>query len=408
MNNNPTHLRSAGIIAEYNPFHNGHIYHIRKTRELTNADCVVVVMSGNFVQRGEPAVIDKFARAYMAIHSGADLVIELPAVSATGSAQYFAKGAVAILNTLKVDTLSFGSESGNIDSLLQAAGILFDNSGTLDSLIRKYTACGLSYPAARAKAFKECFPDEDSSLFDINNSNNILGLEYLSELIRTKSQITPVTVLRESSRYNDGQLGSTLSSALAIRNVLLSGSIPDENALPAVSLSVLEKYKSENKLVSFDDFSEIIRYKLLRLKNYPENHNIADLPENLLNKLFRYIFEFKNITGLIEKVKTKELTYTRISRALCHLLLDITDETYAAFNENPCKYIRVLALNDTGAAFLAQNKKLYTRPIITKAANFKELLTDDTNASDIYNLALCSRTPGSPVKCDFTTPIIKL
>lgn len=408
---NTTHsIKSVGIIAEYNPLHNGHIYHINKTKDLTGADCVIVVMSGNFVQRGEPAIIDKYARARMALLSGADLVIELPVISATGSAQYFAKGAIGILNSLKTDYISFGSETGDITALSKACDLFISKDEEIDSLIKNYVAEGISYPTARANAFNDIYGNEAFNLFNSNNSNNILALEYMLELKKTNSNIIPVTVKREGNNYNDTSLSPSFSSATAIRNALNDGVMPNSQAISESVSNILNEYKNANKLVSFNDYTEIIRYKLIEAKHNGSNdeyNNIADLNEHLLNKLLKLIYNFNSIDELIEKVKTKDLTYTRISRALCHMLLNISSKEYFDLKNNPCKYIRVLGLNDAGATFLSQIKKECEVPIITKPADFKDLIRMDTNATDIYNLVLSSRKLNN-LRNDYTTPIIKL
>ena len=230
-------LTSLGIIAEYNPFHTGHAYHITQSRLLTGADCVIVIMSGNFLQRGEPAIVDKYTRAKMALCNGADLVIELPVVSSTSSAQYFAKGSIAILNALGVNHLSFGSESGDLAPMLSFVNFLNENEKLLDEKIKELTATGISYPLARNKAANALADTKQDNL--LNKPNNILGIEYLIELQKSASSITPHTIKRLGNDYNDSTLSDSFCSASSIRrSIFATGNIP-AYALPENVLNLI-------------------------------------------------------------------------------------------------------------------------------------------------------------------------
>ncbi len=211
-------MKVAGLIVEYNPFHNGHLYHLEQSKKLTGADCIVCIMSGNFIQRGEPALVNKWARAKMALLSGADLVIELPLVYAMSSAEFFAYGAVSILNSLNiVDYLCFGSESGSIDELDNIADILVWEPQAYKELLKNHINKGISFPSARQKALADYLNIGSASLNILSESNNILAVEYLKALKRTESQITPVTIKRINNTYNTCDLTGNISSATAIR-----------------------------------------------------------------------------------------------------------------------------------------------------------------------------------------------
>lgn len=411
--------KALGIIAEYNPFHKGHEYHIKESKRITGTDCVIVVMSGNFIQRGEPALVDKYTRAKMALLNGADLVVELPVVSACSSAQYFAKGSIAILNTLKISHLCFGSESGSITQLNSIADLMNNNKKLLDDFIQCAVATGMSYPMARSKGIEHILSmmpshngmtiPEYSAL--IQQSNNILGLEYLLELKQINSSITPVTIKRQGNNYNDTELSGAFSSASSIRSKILNNGFISEDAIPKNAYNMLCEYENNHHFSRIDDFTDIIKFILMELsvnnKITGIRSNISDMPDFLLNKLFKVLEKSNSVTELIENVKSKDLTYTRISRALIHLLLNITYDDYREFIDEPCKYIRVLALNDTGAQYLSSVKNELTCPIITKPADYKDLLEKDIYASNIYNMVV-NKYCKTPLKNDFQHQIIKL
>ncbi len=410
--------KALGIIAEYNPFHKGHEYHIKESKRITDADYVIVVMSGNFVQRGEPALMDKYTRAQIALQHGADLVIELPVVSACSSAQYFAKGSIAILDTLRVSHLCFGSESGDITQLNTIADLIHDNKKLLDDFIQCAVTTGISYPLARSKGIEHILSMLPSSQHNTNDystlikqSNNILALEYLLELKQLKSKIIPVTIKRQVSNYNDIELSGAFSSASSIRNKILNTQFIPENAIPKNAFTLMCDYESKHHFMGINDFTDIIKFLLLELSNSCETakirENIADMPEFLLNKLFKVIEKSNSVTELIENVKSKDLTYTRISRALMHLLLNITYDDYHNFISEPCKYVRILGLNDTGAEYLSTIKKEVSCPIITKPADYKDILEKDIYASNIYNM-VANKYCKNQLKNDFQHQIIKL
>lgn len=403
-------LISLGIIAEYNPLHNGHVYHINETKKLTNPDCVIVIMSGNFVQRGAPALINKYERTKMALMAGADLVIELPVQYATSSAQLFARGSILLLNALKADHLCFGTEVGSLDSLSTIANILTSNNPLYETALKNYASTGMLYPLAREKALTDVLGvKKDNNKENIlSQSNNILGIEYLCELKKTNSSIKPHTIARMNNQYNDLTLTGNLSSATAIREHLFKEASIPYNTLPEESANILKEYSENMAFINIDDFSDILRYKLIQdsyLGMMPTD--IADMSEPLLNKLMSKKDSFTTISKLIEAVKSKDITYTRISRAIIHYLLNITVDDYKKAAKGNVEYIRVLGLNDSGAKYLSTIKKECPLPIITKPADYKDLLSKDIFASDVYNLALSSQIK-RPVKNDYTHPIIKL
>lgn len=416
-------MKATGIIAEYNPFHKGHAYHIAKTREITSSDCIIVVMSGNFVQRGEPAIMDKYIRARAALLNGADIVIELPTVSAVGSSQYFAAGGVGILKSMQADALCFGSEAGDITSFLTASSLLLNRESELDALIHEYVKSGSSYPLARSRAMQQNNKTinrhpangqtvdfaQQSALFHL--PNNILGLEYCMEINRQNAVLTPFTIKRNDSGYHDTALHGQFASASAIRNAINTNNTAFLNFLPENTRDFVKEYFNRYMPVFIDDFSDMIRFQLLKMSHiafdqYQKASHIADLPQFLQNKLLSHVKDAFSVTQLIAAVKSKDLTYTRISRALLHLMLGITEHDYHTLKENPCPYIRVLGLNKTGQAYLAGIKKSLPCPLIVKPADYKDYLSKDIFASDIYNLVL-SRKSGCETINDYRHEIIK-
>lgn len=368
--------KSVGIIAEYNPFHNGHLYHVEESRRLTGAEVVVCVMSGNFLQRGQMAIADKWERAEAAVRCGADLVVELPTVFACNSAPYFAEGAVEILENLGVDYISFGSESGNIDDLKNISEEISQN--TIESLIKEKVKEGLAYPRARREAFGQVFGDEKAAILD--SPNNILAIEYLKAM----KKATPVTVCRKGPGYHDLNVDEELASATAIR-YLMEEQKDVTGLMPEASAEIIQKSKKPSMNLLFD----LIRHKIL-VSDGAELDKIPAGGEGLGNKAKNIIRTVSSYEQLVEELKSKRYTRTRINRFLMQMLLAV--EAMEGYN----KYIRVLAFNDKGSAYLKQVKKSGEcgLPIITNINKDLEgnpsILTTvnkDILASDLYNLA---------------------
>jgi predicted nucleotidyltransferase len=428
-------MKAAGIITEYNPFHNGHKYHIREARRITGADYIIAVMSGNFVQRGAPALIDKYSRAMMALQNGADIVIELPACYATGSAEYFALGAVSLLDRLGVvDYLCFGSESGDIGLINEAARLLHIASEYIDEQLPHLMRKGLTYPAARARALEgylssEHTPDRLNTYGDADNTrkllsniisepNNILGVEYVRALNEISSSIEPVTIQRVCSHYHDRRLagsseGSSVSaempgreneaysSATSIRSIIESardifGIAPVINSVPEDVYALLTENYNKTYPVTLEDFSAVIRYKLLHedkdgLSSYLDIN--PDLAERILNLTNLNM----SMSDLIKKLKSRNLTQTRINRALIHLLLSIREDDVREYRKQGfVYYARILGIKKSSTPLLRKIINLNQIPVITKmskaAGNLdpvgKRMLKGDILAAHIYNQAV--------------------
>lgn len=398
-------MRTAGIIVEYNPFHNGHKYHLDQVKKLTGADYIVAIMSGSFVQRGIPAITDKYTRTQMALECGADAVLELPLVYAAASAEIFAKGAVSILNGLNcIDFLVFGSESDNLELMKNIAKALLSENGNFQSVLKELVAQGSSYPAARQEALKTCFPpsvhDEISQI--LRCSNNILAIEYLKALLDLKSSICPVTVTRRGSSYNEEALplGNYYPSATALREVYhQEGSLSNfGNYVPKQVNDILSKRENIAFPVYIDDFSEYLYYRLL-YGTWEDLLPYADVSNELARRICSLREQFTSISDFTQKLKTKQYTYTRIQRALLHIMLGIQKE------ESPALYGRILGFKKE-AAFILDRKKA-SIPLITKPADFKDLIERDVAAANLYNRVILKKF-NYTMKNDYIHPLVIL
>lgn len=294
-------MKTVGLVTEYNPFHNGHLYHIKKAKEVTQADFCVIVMSGDFIQRGAPAITDKYTRTKMALLGGADLVIELPVSYATASAERFAHGAVSLLaDTGIVDTLCFGSESGEITPFLTAAAHLTNESGLFVKVLQDGLKSGLSFPAARKQALS--LTDKKTAEL-LQTPNNILGVEYVKALSRLNSSIVPYTIKREGSAYHADTLTGYLDSASAIRKLLLS---PEENSaffetpensIPKACISLLKEQAEKNAFLCEDDFSQLLFYRLSQ-ESFETLTQYQDMSNDLAKRICNRFAEFSSFQTL--------------------------------------------------------------------------------------------------------------
>lgn len=391
-------MKVCGIVAEYNPFHNGHKYQIKQTKKLTNCDTVIAVMSGNFIQRGLPALFDKWTRAKMAIENGVDIVIELPTCYATSSAEFFAHGAIGIMDALNcVDVLSFGNKYNDIEILKRIASVLHSEPEEYKKLLQKELKKGTSYPIARSNALKNFLKKEiDSKVLEniLLDSNNILGIEYLKALLTYDSPITPCSIERIGGDYNSTNIIGNICSATGIREMLENGNtsrLPE--VLPEKSYEILTNELTFGKApMRMNNFENEILYALRKLSTQ-ELSEISDVTEGLENVLKKSINEGFDIDSLIEKIKTKRYTKTRVQRILIHTLLGIKKSTVQEHKEAP-QYARILAFSKHGKDILPELVKNSRIPIITSVSKFlknatpyqKEMLELDILATNIYSL----------------------
>ncbi len=411
-------MRINAIIAEYNPFHNGHKYQLETSKTLTDADYTIIAMSGNFMQRGTPAMIHKYARAEMALRNGADLVLEIPSCYACSSAEYYAHGAVSMLDRLGVvDTLSFGSECGDEAMLRSIAQVLAAEPAAFREQLSERLRQGQSYPAARAGALLE-YLDSSVTIADIINSpNNLLGIEYLKAIIRRGSPIKAVTVKRIGSGYHEEELGKEYPSATAIRNAVLEGKdFPSlEQHVPENTLGILSNTTETTKPVQTEDFSQILLYRLLS-QSCGQYDQYLDVTPDLSDKIKNAVFQFGSFESFCDLLKSKDLTHTRIRRGLLHILLDIKDsdmEMGKSLDYVP--YARVLGLRKDAAPLLSAIKESSDIPMITKLADAEKILSadalqmlrQDIRISHIYNAVEACKS-GTEVRNEYRTPIVVL
>ncbi|MDP4087944.1 MAG: nucleotidyltransferase, partial [Bacillota bacterium] len=366
-------MNISAIICEYNPLHNGHKYQIDLTRELTKCDGLIAIMSGNFVQRGEPALIDKWTRTAMALKNGIDLVIELPAAYAISSAETFAKGAVSILDDLKIiGSLSFGSETGKTKPLMEVAKVLSQEPDIYKDRLKTYLAEGYPFPSARSKALGEYFSlTGKSQSFEcgiLETSNNILGIEYCKSIIQNKSQIIPVTIERRGGDYNNAEITGTFSSATAVRKLLKENLDSEalEHLLPASSLSIIMQLIEKNYDFTYpENVFDYIRFKAAVDINETMK-GIPDTGEGLYKRVYKALLSSSNMEEAIQGIKTKRYTYTRISRILAQYFIGFERFSDYKLSKQRCSYVRVLGFNPKGAEILKEIKSESNLTIITK------------------------------------------
>ena len=400
-------MNITGIITEYNPFHNGHLYHLREAKKNTNADAIICVMSGNFVQRGGPAIIDKWKRTEMALNNGVDLIIELPTYYAVSSAEFFAKGSVSILHHLGVvNNLFFGSECGNVDKLTKISKALVKEDSELKVLIKEHLAKGDTFAKAREKSLIEYLKDEEINKI-ITSSNNILGIEYIKSILRLNSNISPSTLKREGSNYNDKNLSNSFSSATSIRELLKNKNSLEtlKNLIPEESYKIFNKLQDENYPLVFDeDMFKFIRYKIQT--NCINFNNLYEITEGLENKLIKELASSNSYEDFILKVKSKRYTYSKISRILTHIYLGLDSNSFLNIDDSNNLYARVLGFNNTGREVLSLIKRNSSIPLITKVPRFTNnpLLKFDIQATAAYSNL---NNKINPNKDYLQSPIIK-
>ncbi|MCC0628973.1 MULTISPECIES: nucleotidyltransferase [unclassified Clostridioides] len=401
-------MNVLGLIVEYNPFHNGHIYHLSKSIEKTNATHTVAIMSGNFLQRGEPALFDKYTRAKIAVENGVDLVIELPTLFACQSAEIFSHGATTVLNSLNcINSICFGSEEGDTEILYNIAEILANEPDKFKLLLKKYLDDGLLFPTARANALLDYIHQYKKNNFIqnsskeqlakiLNSSNNILGIEYIKNLIYLNSSIKPFTISRVQSEYNSEEIDSEICSATAIRTSLKENInlFYLKNVIPEKTYNILNEKINNGFLPMFDNFffdalNTIILRDIDTLKDYFE------VNEGIENKIYKNIFTSKSLHELQLSIKSKRYTLTKIKRTLNNILLGIKkSDIQLVKNIDVIPYIRILAFNDKGREILKEIKNKSEIKIINKFSNisfslddviFRTLISYDIKSTNIYN-----------------------
>ncbi|MCQ2530889.1 MAG: nucleotidyltransferase family protein [Lachnospiraceae bacterium] len=425
-------MKVTGIIAEYNPFHNGHEYHLAETRKRLKSDYIIVVMSGNYVQRGAPTIIDKYSRAEMALKAGADLVLELPTCFATASAEYFAYGGVAILDKLNiVDDLCFGTES--LDTLDPAASkegvkvavqditdqfgkiadLLVDEPEEFKEILRKGLKEGLSHAAARSKAVGEILGEDYVTVME--TSNNILGIEYMKALKKLGSNIKPDPIARRLTAHNDMAISEGFSSATAIRNAIYNKY--DVNSLSATLPQYAVDILTDKYLVNFpifrDDFSMILGAELLKANEPSDLTKFFGVSEDLANRILNLKNDFKSFIQFREDVATKSITKATVSRALMHIALGITDaDMRELYSAEAIKYVKVLGFRKGSENLLGEIKRNSDIFMVTKLSDVvrgdgkkDKMLMQNVAADEMYRMVAMNKFD-SDLKNPFTEEIV--
>lgn len=391
-------MKIVGLITEYNPFHAGHLYHMQRARELTGADYCVVLMSGSFVQRGEPAIFDKYRRTKAALLAGADLVLEMPVAFSTASAHEFAAYGVALLSAIGVDAVVFGSECGQIEFLKQAASALNHESAEFQERLRKGLKAGLTYPQARAKALEM----EDTRASVLSSPNNILGIEYLRAAEDLHSPMEFYTISRKGSGYHEDTLAdANFPSASAIRGIIRNSLSKDKDLLDILAShlpAVTHPAYTGAVPVFVDDFSELLNAAVLQLQ---ATFSIADLSPELAARLAKPPYFPLSFEERIQALKTRQLTYTRVSRALLHLVLGMREEDISRWKEEGyALYARILGFRRQSSPLLSCLHKKSSIPLITKMADAAQnlspsalaLLEQEVYASHLYQTVRMKRS----------------
>lgn len=394
-----------GIITEYNPFHNGHKLHIDKSKIITNSNDCIVVMSGNFVQRGEPAIFDKYIRTKMALLNGASLVLELPTIFSTASAELFSLGAVDILNKTGIITkICFGAETNCLNDFLAVSKILSDEPDIFKYTLLKELKKGLSYPVARSIALKNTLNINTDFLA---NPNNILAIEYFKALNKLNSNIVPYIIKREHSDFHSKNINSNIASATAIRNAFATNSVQNiKCTMPSNCFGLIKDFLPYNP-PSINDYSSILSY-ILRTTNIKTLKKITGMTEGLENKILSNL-DFTSVSSLIDAIKSKRYTYSKLQRLMLHIVLNITKNDQPSTNQSLNQYIRVLGFKKSSSHILNNLIKNSKVPVITNLKSSNRILDESSITclnneivySDIYYI-----NKNKKLNQDYKSPLI--
>ncbi|PFV78949.1 hypothetical protein COL02_07985 [Bacillus thuringiensis] len=376
------------MVVEYNPFHNGHLYHVQQTKKLTQSDIIIAVMSGPFLQRGEPALISKWYRTKMALANGVDLVVELPYVFATQKAETFANGAISILNALHVSEICFGSEDGQIENFYNTISVQKNEEETFNYLVKQFMDAGNSYAKATSDAFSHILTSEKN--IGMSQPNNILGFQYMKAILSQNSSIQAQTIKRFASHYHDETFNDQhIASATSIRKQLFSeeGSFTTiEPFLPQATTSLLANYKQNYGILhNWEQYFSFFKYKLMTMSSGDLRH-IYEIEEGLEHRILSKIQNSSSFYSFMEALKTKRYTWTRLQRACTHILTNTTKEEIRSANiEQHAPYIRLLGMSQKGQTYLSKNKKKIELPILTHTKTFDHAALDiEKKANSVY------------------------
>lgn len=382
-------MKAVGVIVEYNPFHNGHALHLAESKQASGADIIIAAMSGNFLQRGEPALVSKWTRAKMALQAGVDIVFELPYQYATQQAEIFAYGGVSLLTAASCDSICFGSESGEINAFHDTYDFLVQHHSEFQANINQYMQNGVSYPKAQALSFQDLVPH--TNMVDLSEPNNILGYQYLKAAKNLDANVQMLTVPRKSAGYHDEHFASsTIASATSIRTALFSKNNMDEIAkyVPNTTYELLKDYQQDFGLLhNWEHYWPFLKYKLLS-STPQEITEIYEIEEGIENRLLSYVGEADSFVDFMTRVKTKRYTWTRLQRMCLHILTN-TKKSDMQVARQPVPYLRLLGMSEAGREYLRQHKKRFSIPVISKLSAYVGHEIDvDIRAAKLYNMIL--------------------
>ncbi|SHI72571.1 Predicted nucleotidyltransferase [Dethiosulfatibacter aminovorans DSM 17477] len=389
-------MNNIGIISEFNPFHNGHEYLLKKVKEKYKPDCIVIIMSGNFVQRGDMAIIDKWRRAEAAVIGGGNIVLELPLPYAVQNAEMFAKGALGILSKMDVGSICFGTESKDLNDIINISKLLSKETLEFKAMLKSNLNKGYSYPMAISMTVGE-------NLDHVFTPNNILGIEYVKTIIKNNYNIKPLNIERIGSSYNSSQMEGQYSSASAIRNTLLGSNDPNVfDSVPLYSheriMSFLDSY---GKFNSLNHCYPLVQYKMLS-SSHNDLTNIYDMKEGIENRFKKNLGIHESLDQFIKGVKSKRFTYSRIQRIILNTLLNLTNDLYESIQIENINNVRVLSFDKKGQLFMKNNKHRIN--FITKKSDFnhktssladRKIFEATNKASQIYNFSVNSKNLNS-------------
>lgn len=397
-------MKATGVIVEYNPFHYGHAYHLEQAKKISGADIVIAAMSGNFLQRGEPALVSKWARAEMALNGGVDLVFELPYAFAVQKADTFASGAVSLLSAAGCSSICFGSEAGDIEGFYDTYQFLNQQNEKYEAAIQTYLQQGNSYPKALSLAFESLNPDKN--LIDLTKPNNILGFQYVTAAEKQRVSLKMETIKRKNADYHDDQFTSSpIASATSIRKALFSRTNEEtsiQSYVPDYTFKLLKSY--QKSFGSFHNWENYWPYiKLLLLQTTAEDlKDIYEMEEGLENRFLHLAVKAENFSQFMNALKTKRYTWTRLQRALTHILTR-TKKEVLKMEEEKVTYLRLLGMTENGRAYLNRYKKDISLPIIVKRSSYDDpLLQLDSKAARIYALGLPQKYRQKALELEFS------
>ncbi|MBC1557523.1 nucleotidyltransferase [Listeria booriae] len=392
-------MKATGLIVEYNPFHNGHLLHLNEAKKQTGAEVIIAVMSGSFLQRGEPALLPKWERAKMAVDAGLDLVVELPFHFATQQAAIFANGAVEILAALGVSSIFFGSENGDAKSFSKAASVMSGQSDAFKAAIRRYLDDKThSYATAWNLAIRELAPD---LALDLTQPNNILGFHYTLAAINQQVPITMATMKRQNAAYHDHSPShQSIASATAIRHMLLKDDLAAVSQyVPETTFRILQNYQQTHNFASWHHFWPLLKYQLITAST-EQLQQIRGITEGIENRLQKAALHADNFEDFLTQTVTKRYSKSRIQRTALQILMQQQETEVPSQN-----YIRILGMSTTGQRYLNHIKKEIPLPLVSTMSKANPaLIQNDIRATQLYSLA---PTLSDQIQRDFQTPIYR-